>query len=156
MLLNNHLTDGVSFNLEYCWSCVITAICLSTQRVWHTFSYDITVSNGVNLCRPVPFLSVPGFPASPYCCHKTTWAIILITPIYFLEASGAPVFTLQQGSWITVHKSWFCHAVLSQRATGCGLHNSVKLGRVFTGIELEFVLRHPGGVDLTVTEHFSC
>ena len=25
---------------------------LSTQRVWHTFNYDVTVSNGVNLCHP--------------------------------------------------------------------------------------------------------
>ena len=31
---------------------VITAIRLSTQRVSHTFNYDITVSNGVNLCSP--------------------------------------------------------------------------------------------------------
>ena len=35
------------------------------------------------------------------CCHKTTWAIILMTPIHLLEASGAPAFTLQQGGWIT-------------------------------------------------------
>ena len=33
-------------------SAVIMAICLSTQRVWHTFNYDVTVSNGVNLCHP--------------------------------------------------------------------------------------------------------
>ena len=55
-VVNNHLTNGVSFNLESCWSrsvlSVITAIRLSTQRVWHTFNYDVTVSNGVNLCRP--------------------------------------------------------------------------------------------------------
>ena len=36
------------------------------------------------------------------CCHKTTWAIILMTPIHLLEASGVPAFTLQQGGWITV------------------------------------------------------
>ena len=45
-VVNNHLTDG-SFNLESCWSrsvlSVITAIRLSTQRVWHTFNYDVTV-----------------------------------------------------------------------------------------------------------------
>ena len=56
-VVNNHLTDGVSFNLESCWSrsvlSVITAIRLSTQRVWHTFNYDVTVSNDVNLCCPV-------------------------------------------------------------------------------------------------------
>ena len=47
-------------------------------------------------------------------------------------------------------------AVLSQRAAKCGLHNSVKPYQpVFTGIGVEFVLRHPGGVDLTVTERFS-
>ena len=34
-------------------SAVIMAVRLSTQRVWHTFNYDVTVSNGVNLCRPV-------------------------------------------------------------------------------------------------------
>ena len=28
------------------------------------------------------------------CCHKTTWAIILMTPRHLLEASGAPTFTL--------------------------------------------------------------
>ena len=62
-VVNNHLTNGVSFNLESCWSrsvlSVITAICLSTQRVWHTFNYDVTVSNGVNLCRP-SLLWIPG------------------------------------------------------------------------------------------------
>ena len=41
--------------------------------------------------------------------------------------------------------------VLSRRATKCGLHNSVL---VLTEIGLEFVLRHPEGVDLTVTEVF--
>ena len=38
---------------------------------------------------------------------KQTWAIILMTPHYLLEASGAPAFTLQQGGWITVHKRRF-------------------------------------------------
>ena len=33
-------------------SAVIMAVRLSTQRVWHTFNYDVTVSNGVNLCHP--------------------------------------------------------------------------------------------------------
>ena len=38
------------------------------------------------------------------CCHKTTWAIILMNPIHLLEASGPPAFTLRQGGLITVHK----------------------------------------------------
>jgi len=33
---------------------------------------------------------------------KQTWAIILMTPHYLLEASGVPAFTLQQGGWINV------------------------------------------------------
>ena len=41
------------------------------------------------------------------CCHGTTWAIVLMTPIHFLEASGAPAFTLQQRGRITVHKRRF-------------------------------------------------
>ena len=53
------------------------------------------------------------------CCHTTTWAIILMTLIHLLKASGAPVFTLQQGSMITVHKGQF----FSQRAAKCALHN---------------------------------
>ena len=36
---------------------VIMAVRLSTQRVWHTFSYDVTVSNGVNLCHPFQVLA---------------------------------------------------------------------------------------------------
>ena len=74
-VVNNHLTNGVSFNLESCWSrsvsSVITVIRLSTQRVWHTFNYDVTVSNGVNLCcpdqAPFPIFWVgPGDEASHY------------------------------------------------------------------------------------------
>ena len=42
------------------------------------------------------------------CCHKT---IILMTSIHLLKASGAP-------------------------AAKCGLHNSIKLRPVFTGIGL--------------------
>ena len=38
---------------------------------------------------------------------KQTWAFILMTPHYLLEASGAPAFTLLQGGWITVHKRRF-------------------------------------------------
>ena len=34
-------------------SAVIMAVRLSTQRVWHTFNFDVTVSNGVNLCHPL-------------------------------------------------------------------------------------------------------
>ena len=48
----NHLM----VKLEFCWShsvlSFIMAIRLSTQRVWHTINSDVTVSNGVNLCRP--------------------------------------------------------------------------------------------------------
>ena len=47
------------------------------------------------------------------CCHKTTWAFILMTPIHLLEASGAPAFTLQQGGW--VHFDCTEEAVLSRR-----------------------------------------
>ena len=40
--------------LFYQNSAVIMAIRLSTQRVWQdAFNYDVTVSNGVNLCHPV-------------------------------------------------------------------------------------------------------
>ena len=39
------------------------------------------------------------------CCHKTTWAIILMTPNHLLEASGVPASTLLQGGWITVYIS---------------------------------------------------
>jgi len=106
---------------------------------------------------------------------KQTQAIILMTAHYLLEASGAPAFTLQQGCWITEHKRRF---FIIQRAAKCGLHNSVKLNQSslvsspdptykwvtgwglgtrleFTGIGLEFVLRHPWEVGLTVTECFS-
>ena len=38
-------------------SAGIMAVRLSTQRVWHTFNYDVTVSNGVNLCHPVLYRS---------------------------------------------------------------------------------------------------
>ena len=67
---NNHLTDGVSSNLESCWSrSVVTAIRLSTQRVWHTFNYDVTISNGVNLCHlawGIPIV-ITYLYSSPYC-----------------------------------------------------------------------------------------
>ena len=42
-----------------------------------------------------------------------------MTPIQLLKASGAPVFILEQGGMITVHKGRF----FSQRAAKCGLHN---------------------------------
>ena len=38
---------------------------------------------------------------------QPAWAIILMTPIHLLEASGAPAFTLQQGGRIAVHKRRF-------------------------------------------------
>ena len=34
-------------------SAVLMAIRLSTQRVWHTFNYDVSNSNDVNLCHPI-------------------------------------------------------------------------------------------------------
>ena len=52
------------------------------------------------------------------CCHKTTWAINLMTPIHF---SGALAFMFRLDYCIQ-------EAVLSQRAARCGLHNSVQLG----------------------------
>ena len=63
-----------------------------------------------------------------------TWAIILMAPIHLLEASGVPAFTLQQGGLD------YCtqEAVLSQRATGCSLINSVNLG--LCSLELNFSL----------------
>ena len=45
-------------------SAVITAVRLSTQRVWHTFNYDITISNGVNLCHPGPSWCVSAYEIS--------------------------------------------------------------------------------------------
>ena len=58
---------------------VITAIRLSTQRVWHTFNYDVTVSNGVNLCRPVnlqlPYIST--FELAFYKCEGGALARLL-------------------------------------------------------------------------------
>ena len=80
---------------------------------------------------------------------KQTWAIILMTPHYLLEASGAPAFTLQQGGWITVHKRRF---FLKERlsAVYITLENSARVHWNWTLI----CLRHPGGVDLTITECF--
>ena len=51
------------------------------------------------------------------------------------------VYTSQQGGLITVHKRWF---FLKEWLS---VVYSVKL---FTGFGLQFVLRHPGEVDLTV------
>ena len=66
-----------------------------------------------------------------------------------------PIHLLEACVYIAARRLDYCtqEVVLSQRAAGCDLHNC-KTRRVFTGIELEFVLRHPGGVDLTVTERF--
>ena len=65
---------------------------------------------------------------------KQTWAIILMTPHYLLEATGTLSFTLQQGGWITVHK----RAVLSQRVAKCSLHNSVKLSQCSPELDFNF------------------
>ena len=56
-VVNNHLTDGVSFSLESCWSrSAITAISSKYTEGVVTFNYDVTVSNGVNL---MPYMAVP-------------------------------------------------------------------------------------------------
>ena len=66
------------------------------------------------------------------CCHKTTWAIILMTSIHLLEASGAPAFTLQQGGWITVHKRQFFLKVQLGAVHITQLHlHSLELNLVF-------------------------
>ena len=70
----------------------------------------------------------------------------LLTPIHLQEASGALAFTLYQGGWITVHKRRF---FLKERRSAV-----YKTLPAFTEIGLQFVLRHSGGVDLTVTERF--
>ena len=59
-----------------------------------------------------------------------TWAIILMTPIHLLEASGVPAFTLQQGGL----DYYTQEAALSQRAAGCSLISKSRL--VLTGIQL--------------------
>ena len=81
---------------------------------------------------------------------KQTWAIILMTSHYLLEASGAPVLTLQL--CIAARRLGYCtqEVVLSQKEAKCSLHNSVKLSQCSPGIRLYFVV----GVDLTVTERF--
>ena len=85
------------------------------------------------------------------CCRKTNLGNYFDDP------------TLPTGSlrcaciYIAARRLDYCtqEVVLSQRAAKCGLHNSVKLNcMVFTGIGLEFVLRHPGGVDFTITAFF--
>ena len=55
---------------------------------------------------------------------KTTWAIILMTPNYLLEASGGPVFAARWLDYCTQE------AVLSQGAAKCSLHNYVNSASV--------------------------
>ena len=83
---------------------------------------------------------------------KKLWAIILMTPHHLLEASGTPAITSSKESGLLNTRG----GSLSKSGYKCGLHNSGKTLPVFTGIGLEFVLRHPGGVDLSyaVTERF--
>ena len=56
-VVNNHLTDGISFNLQSCW-CLSKLCCHHghsskyTEGVAHIKNDDVTVSNGVNLCHP--------------------------------------------------------------------------------------------------------
>ena len=79
------------------------------------------------------------------CCHKTFW-----WPYSSLR--GACVYVVARGLDYCIQE-----VVLSQRAAKCGLHNSIKLGLCSPELTLVclFVLRHPGGVDLTVTQRFS-
>ena len=83
---------------------------------------------------------------------KKLWAIILMTPHHLLEASDTPAITSSKESGLLNTRG----GSLSKSGYKCGLHNSGKTLPVFTGIGLEFVLRHPGGVDLSyaVTERF--
>ena len=69
------------------------------------------------------------------CCPKTTWAIILMTLMHLLDASCVPVFTQQQGGWITVHKRW----LFLKEQLGAVYIIISKTQCAFTGIELEFV-----------------
>ena len=63
-----------------------------------------------------------------------------MTPSHF---AGAPAFTMHQGGWITVQKRRF---FLKKRLSVVYITRPV-----FTGIGLQFVLRHPGGVDQNVS-----
>ena len=51
------------------------AVRLSTQRVWHTFNYDVTVSNGVNLCHPLSGRGPQGVHASGMAV-ASGWAVV--------------------------------------------------------------------------------
>ena len=82
---------------------VITAIRLSTQRVWHTFNYDVTVSNGVNLCCPIAepsggeiFFYRENFPI--YTVHIKKMFSMTSHPIYF-------VMLAHDGSSRIIHRS---------------------------------------------------
>ena len=75
------------------------------------------------------------------CCHKTTWAIILMTPIHLLEASGAPMFTLEQGGWIIALV--FLHYMSSHSVVFGGLFTykcSQPCGYMTLGQNLVFLL----------------
>ena len=58
------------------------------------------------------------------CCHKTTWALISMTPHHLLET---PAFTQQQGGWVTVHKR---HFFLKEQRSAVYLLNSVNSASV--------------------------
>ena len=59
-------------------SAVITAVRLSTQRVWHTFNYDITISNGVNLCHP-GLMQFSGLKSQMFCNSNQTISMVAAT-----------------------------------------------------------------------------
>ena len=69
------------------------------------------------------------------CCHKTTWAIILMIPIKPLTGSlrCACIYIAPRRLDYSTKE-----AVLSQRASKCSLHNSVKLS--LCSPELDFSL----------------
>ena len=68
---------------------------------------------------------------------------------FLLEASGAlHLHCCKEAGLLYTRGGFF------QRAAKYGSHNSVKLSQFWALIGLEFVLRHPGGVEFTVTECF--
>ena len=105
------------------------------------------------------------------CCHKTTWAIIIMTPHHLLEASEIRDTEASPSKhFIHFDKSGgyeqldLCSkrveinsnsAKLSQCPPELDLSLFCNILREWTELDLSLFLRHPEGVDLTVTEHFS-
>ena len=77
------------------------------------------------------------------CCHKTTWAAILMSPSHLLEARGAPVFASHQGAWITVgnsfSKSSSVHVYITVKLSLCSLELDFNLFATSWGSGLFFV-----------------